>query len=222
MTLPSSARIWSSGVRTSGLTSTSVASSLTKTSHSLAMVTAAASSTSAGRWPCSAISRANASSTPLIGVDGHLGQPVGLGGGDLFDLHAALDRAHRQVGAVGAVEQEGDVVLLGDVAGLGDQQLLDDVALDVQAEDVLCVGERVVGGGRVLHAAGLAAAAGLDLRLHHHRLADLLGDRLRLFGGGRSPGRAWWERCAWRTAPSPGTRKGPSARCLLEVTVCLC
>ena len=72
----------------------------------------------------------------------HLGQPVGLGGGHLFDLHAALDRAHRQVGAVGAVEQEGDVVLLGDVAGLGDQQLLDDVALDVQAEDVLGVGRR--------------------------------------------------------------------------------
>ena len=75
----------------------------------------------------------------LDGVDGHLGEPLGLGGGDLFDLHAALDRAHRQVGAVGAVEQEGDVVLLGDVAGLGDQQLLDDVALDVQAEDVLGV-----------------------------------------------------------------------------------
>ncbi len=73
----------------------------------------------------------------LDGVDRDLGQPLGLGGGDLLDLHAALDRAHGQVGAVGAVEQEGDVVLLGDVAGLGDQQLLDDVALDVQAEDVL-------------------------------------------------------------------------------------
>jgi len=39
----------SSGVRTSGLTSTRVASSPTNTSHSLAMVIAAASSTSAGR-----------------------------------------------------------------------------------------------------------------------------------------------------------------------------
>ena len=119
----------------------------------------------------------------LDGVDGHLGQPLGLGGGDLFDLHAALDRAHGQVGAVGAVEQEGDVVLLGDVAGLGDQQLLHDVALDVQAEDVLRVGERVVGGGGVLHAAGLAAAADLDLRLDHDRLADFLGDRLGVLGG---------------------------------------
>ena len=49
------------------------------------------------------------------------------------------------------------------------------------------MGERVVGGGRILHATGLAATAGLDLRLHHHRLADLLGDRLRLFRGGRHP-----------------------------------
>ena len=84
----------------------------------------------------------------LDGVDGDLGQPLGLGGGDLFDLHAALDRAHGQVGAVGAVEQEGDVVLLRDVAGLGDQQLLHDVALDVQAEDVL----------RVLNASSAVAA----------------------------------------------------------------
>ena len=64
-----------------------------------------------------------------------------------------------------------------------DQQLLDDVALDVQAEDVLRVGECVVGGGRVLHAAGLAAAAGLDLRLDHHGLADFLGDRLGVLRG---------------------------------------
>ena len=36
----------------------------------------------------------------LDGVDRDLGEALGLGGGDLFDLHAALDRAHRQVGAV--------------------------------------------------------------------------------------------------------------------------
>ncbi len=119
----------------------------------------------------------------LDGVDGHLRQALGLGRGDLFDLHAALDRAHRQVGAVGAVEQEGDVVLLGDVTGLGDEQLLDDVALDVEAEDVLRVREGVVGGGCVLHAARLAASADLHLCLHHDRLADLLGDGLGVLGG---------------------------------------
>ena len=76
------------------------------------------------------------------GVDRDPGQRLGLLDGELLDLHAALDRAHGQVGAVGAVEQEGEVVLLGDVAGLGDQELLDDVALDVQAEDVLGVRRR--------------------------------------------------------------------------------
>ena len=185
VTLPSSARIWSSGVRTSGLTSTSVASSPTKTSHSFCDGHRRGVEHLGGQVALLGDRAGERQVDTLDGVDGHLGQPLGLGRGDLFDLHAALDRAHRQVGAVGAVEQEGDVVLLGDVAGLGDQQLLDDVALDVQAEDVLRVGERVVGGGGVLHATGLAAAAGLDLRLHHDRLADLLGDRLGVLGGCR-------------------------------------
>ena len=47
---------------------------------------------------------------------------------------------------------------------------------------LLRVGEGVVGGGGVLHAAGLAAAADLDLRLDHDRLADFLGDRLGVLG----------------------------------------
>jgi hypothetical protein len=125
----------------------------------------------------------------LDGVDGHLREALGLGGRDLFDLHAALDGAHGEVRAVGAVEQEGDVVLLRDVTGLGDQELLHDVALDVEAEDVLCVRERVVGGGCVLHAAGLSAAADLHLRLDHDGLADLLGDGLRILRGVGHPAR---------------------------------
>src|SRR5262249_49358673 len=120
-----------------------------------------------------------------------LGQSLGLGGGDLFDLHAALYRAHREVGAVGAVEKEGDVVLLGDVAGLGDQQLLDDVAFDVEAEDVLGVFIGVVGGGGVFDTTGFAPAANLDLRFDHHRATDLGRDRLRALGGvGHSAGSA--------------------------------
>ncbi len=84
----------------------------------------------------------------LHGVDGDLGEALGLGRGDLFDLHAALDRAHGQVGAVGTIEEERDVVLLRDVTGLGDQQLLDDVTLDVETKDVGGVGLRVVRGSR--------------------------------------------------------------------------
>ena len=107
----------------------------------------------------------------------------------LFDLHATFHRAHGQVGAVGAIEQEGDVVLLGDVAGFGHQKLLDDMALDVEAEDALGVVVGVVGGRGVFHAAGLAPATDLDLRLHHDGLADLLGDGLRALSGVGDPAR---------------------------------
>ena len=120
-------------------------------------------------------------------VDRNLGQPLGLGGGHLFDFHSALDRAHRQVGAVGTVEQKGDVVLLGDVAGFGHQQLLHDVALDVQTQDVRGVGEGFLGRGRVLHPTGFAAPTGFHLSLHHHRPADLRGDGLGVRGGSRHP-----------------------------------
>ncbi len=148
-----------------------------------------------------------------------LGQPLGLGGRDLFDLHAALHRAHGQVGAVGAVQQEGDVVLLGDVAGLGDQQLLHDVALDVETEDVLRVVVGVLGGRGVLHAAGLASSTDLDLRLDHHRVDRSLRRWLWPHRRCLSPGRVWLGRCAWRTALSPDTRKDPWAH--FCVSACL-
>ena len=58
--------IWSCGSRTSGLTSTSVASSPTKVSHSLTITSAAWSATSAGSFACATISSAFALSTPAI------------------------------------------------------------------------------------------------------------------------------------------------------------
>src|SRR5690606_37812238 len=76
---------------------------------------------------------------------------------------------------IGAVEQEGDVVLLGDVRGTCDQHLLDNVSLDVEPED----GARLLlGVGRAVSefdASGLAAATGLDLGLHNHRAPDSVG-----------------------------------------------
>ena len=122
-------------------------------------------------------------------VDRDLGEPVGLGGGHLFDLHTALHRAHRQIGPVGTVEQEGEVVLLGDVTGLGHQKFLDDMAFDVQSQDVRGVGVGVVSRRGVLHATSLAAPPGLDLRFHHDRSADFLRDRFGVVcGGGYSAG----------------------------------
>ena len=58
--------MWSCGSRTSGFTSTSVASSPTKVSQSLTMASAASSATSAGIFACATISSALAWSTPAI------------------------------------------------------------------------------------------------------------------------------------------------------------
>jgi hypothetical protein len=52
--------------------------------------------------------------------------------------------------------------------------------LDVQAEDVLGAGARLVRVGGELDAAGLAAATRLDLGLHDDLGPDLAGDRLGL------------------------------------------
>ena len=78
----------------------------------------------------------------------------------------------------GPVEQDREVVLLGDPRALGDHHPVDGVALDVHPEDL----GRAVGGllrvAGQLDAAGLAAAAGLDLGLDDDRpAAELLGGR---------------------------------------------
>ena len=104
--------------------------------------------------------------------------------GDLFDLHAALDRADGHELPASPVEQEGQVELLRDVAGLLDEHLVHGVALDVHAEDLAGLGVRVIGAFRYLDSASLAPAAGLDLRLDDHLRSagrgELSRDRPRL------------------------------------------
>ena len=75
----------------------------------------------------------------------------------------------------GAIERERRVVLLGDVAGVLDPHPLDDVALDVHAEDVAGVHAHLVGVVGQLDAAGLAATADLHLRLDDDRVAGRIG-----------------------------------------------
>ena len=141
------------------------------------------SRSSAGKPTSSTISVAFASSTPAPGVDRDLLHRVGVGPGDLLDLHATLDAGDAEVGAVGAVEQEGEVVLLLD-RGAGDHQdPVDRQSLDLEGEDraggLLGLLRRL----RDLHAAGLAPAAGLDLRLDDHDATDLLGSRASVLRG---------------------------------------
>src|SRR6202000_2853208 len=89
------------------------------------------------------------------GVHRDLGERVRTFDGELLDLHAALVGGHGQEGAVRAVQQVGDVVLLLDVRARVNQDPVDGVALDVHPEDRLGVGLGIVGGLGDLHTAGL-------------------------------------------------------------------
>lgn len=113
-------------------------------------------------------------------VDRGLGDGLRTGGRHLLDLHAALDGGDGEEGAVGTVEEEGDVVLLDDLGGrLGDHHLVDRVALDVHPEDVRRAGDGLVRRGGQLHATGLAAATDLHLGLDDGLAAQTLGDLAR-------------------------------------------
>ena len=116
-------------------------------------------------------------------VDLDAGQRLGLLDREDLDLHAALDAGEREEGAVGPVQQHGEVELPRDLGAGRDHDAPYRVALDVQPENA--AGQflglrRVV---RDLDAAGLAATARLDLRLDDDRAAELLGCRSYFFWG---------------------------------------
>ena len=102
--------------------------------------------------------------------------------GDLLDLHPTLRREHQERLLGATVERDREVVLLRDVGCLLDPDLPDDVAANVEAQDLARL---LLGVGRIdgeLHAACLAAAARQHLSLHDHRPAELLGRLPRLLG----------------------------------------
>ena len=71
-------------------------------------------------------------------VDVQAHERVGVVRGDLFDLHAALRREHEERLLRAAVERDREVVLLRDVGRLLDPERLDDVAADVEPDDLAC------------------------------------------------------------------------------------
>ncbi len=75
-------------------------------------------------------------------VDADLGDRVGVLVRDDLDLDAALGAGDAEVLPGGAVDEVGEVVLLGDVGGRRDQHPVHGVALDVHAEDVAGLGRR--------------------------------------------------------------------------------
>ena len=107
-------------------------------------------------------------------VDVQAHERVGIVRGDLFDLDAALRREHEQRLLGAAIEGDREVVLLRDLGRALDPDLLDDVAANVEADDLLRLLLRVRRIVGELHAAGLAAAAREHLSLDDDRAADLL------------------------------------------------
>ena len=166
--MPSSARTWPVGVSASGLTSTSVASSSMNTRQSLLQDVDDLRLAARGSAPAATISTAfcRRPRRSRASTRDH-GQRLGPRGRDLLDLHAARDTRHREEGAVGPVEQEGHVVLVGDVDGLGDSTVCTVWPLMSMPRIWPGLLLRLVRAVRQLHAAGLAPTAGLHLGLHH-------------------------------------------------------
>ena len=124
------------------------------------------------------------------GIDEDLVDLLGMLFGDLLDLDAALFADHQDDALRGAVEDEAEIQLAID----------GEAFLDQQARDLLAVGTGLIGDERLaeqlardrlgfgaglgeLDAAGLAAAAGMNLRLDDRdRSAEPLGDVVNFFG----------------------------------------
>ena len=114
-------------------------------------------------------------------VDRDLVHGVGVGLGDLFDLHAAFDTGDAEIIAIGAIKQIAEIIFLGNVGGRCNEHPVDGESLDLHTEDGfgMCLG--LIGGLGKLDAAGLSAATSLDLRLDDDD-SELLCSGLRLVG----------------------------------------
>ena len=101
------------------------------------------------------------------GVDGHLYNLLRGFLCHLLYLHSAL-AAHHDDGLLGlAVDEDADVILRGDVGGLGDEDSVHDEPLDGHAENLSGIFLHLLHVVGQLHAAGLSAASGVHLRLHY-------------------------------------------------------
>jgi hypothetical protein len=117
-------------------------------------------------------------------VDGLHEDGLGVLRRDLFDVHAALRRGHEHRRLARAVHDHGEVHLAGarELHALLDEQAAHDAALgpglvraEPHAEHGLGDGLGLFGGAGQLDAAALAPPARVDLGLHDHREAQLLG-----------------------------------------------
>ena len=99
---------------------------------------------------------------------------------DLFNLHAAGLRSHKHQLARGAVQHNAQVELAVNRRGLFDKQTLHLLPLrpglvrhQLHAQDGLGIALGILARFGHLHAAALAAASGMNLRLHHNARSAL-------------------------------------------------
>ena len=110
---------------------------------------------------------------------------LGRARGDLLDVHTADRREHHHRAPLVAVERDAEVELLRDVRGALDVDLADPEPLDLHVQDRARVRTGLGRGVGDLDAAGLAAAASVNLRLHHDGAAERARRSLGLLGRGR-------------------------------------
>jgi hypothetical protein len=128
---------------------------------------------------------------PLHGVHAVPRDRLRLVFGELFDVHATFGRRDDHGRLRAAVHHHGEVHLARDIAAGFDVERLHHAALGAGlvrderlAEQVLGDLPGVVGRTHELHAAGLAAAARVDLRLHDGERHVQRGERLLNLVGG--------------------------------------
>ena len=123
----------------------------------------------------------------MPGIESFFQNQLRCFGGDFFDLHAARGRRHEDGLALRAIEHDAQIQFALDGQRLFDEQALHDAAFraglmrhQFHAQHLTGDPGRLRCVARNLHAAALAASAGVDLRFHHHAAADIFGRRLGL------------------------------------------
>ena len=120
-------------------------------------------------------------------VDVETHERVGVVRGDVLDLDTALGGEHEERLLRAPVERDRKVVLLRDVGGLLDPELLDDMAADVETDDLHRLLLGVGGILRELDPARLPPAARQHLGLDDDLRPELLGRHARLGGRQHKP-----------------------------------